>query len=74
MPEAESIIPLINNLRQKHFDLVFVCTLQHPLNHAGFAANNPVSLPRQGVCRGRHNGKSVPGLSLIVPVRATVYL
>lgn len=42
VPEAEAVVPVINKLREKHFDLVFTCTTHHPLNHTGFASNNPV--------------------------------
>ena len=43
MPDAEAVVPIVNKLREKHFDMVFLCTTQHPLSHCSFASNNPVS-------------------------------
>lgn len=42
IPDADTVIAAVNGLRDKHFDMVFVCTTHHALNHSGFAANNPV--------------------------------
>jgi hypothetical protein len=42
LPDAESVIPILNTLRQKQFDMVLVCTLEHAINHNAFASNHPV--------------------------------
>jgi hypothetical protein len=42
VPDAEAIVDPINSLRDKHFDMVFVCSTTHLLSHSGFCANNPV--------------------------------
>jgi hypothetical protein len=46
IPDAEAIVAPINSLRDKHFNMIFVCTTQHPLNHSGFGSNNPVRRDR----------------------------
>lgn len=33
IPNAQQIIPIINNLRSKIFDIVILSRLWHPLNH-----------------------------------------
>ena len=42
LPDAESVIPILNTLRSKQFDIVVLCTVEHPVNHNSFASNHPV--------------------------------
>ncbi len=48
LPDAESVIPALNSLRARQFDIVIVCTLEHSLAHSSFASNNPVRGPPGG--------------------------
>lgn len=41
VPDAEAIIPVINKLRSKEFDFVYLCLDWHPYNHCSFRTNNP---------------------------------
>jgi len=55
---AEKIVPVINALRRKEFDFVYVCLDWHPVNHCSFQSNNPgtglfetVHLPCSGIAQ-----------------------
>jgi nicotinamidase/pyrazinamidase len=55
VPNALDVIPVINRLRAKEFDFVYVCLDWHPYNHCSFRSNNPsknvfemVNLPAMG--------------------------
>ena len=41
VPDAASIIPVLNRLRAKQFDYVYLCLDWHPFNHVSFRTNNP---------------------------------
>ncbi|GBG29206.1 Ankyrin repeat domain-containing protein 1 [Hondaea fermentalgiana] len=41
VPDAEAVLPVINKLRSKEFDFVYLCLDWHPYNHCSFRTNNP---------------------------------
>mmetsp|Transcript_41463 Transcript_41463/g.66631 ORF Transcript_41463/g.66631 Transcript_41463/m.66631 type:complete len:1976 (+) Transcript_41463:29-5956(+) len=43
VPNGKDIIPVVNKLRMKEFDHVYVCLDWHPQNHCSFRNNNPGS-------------------------------
>jgi len=43
VPNAEDALPVINKLRIKEFDFVYLCLDWHPYNHCSFRTNNPSS-------------------------------
>jgi hypothetical protein len=44
LQDADAVVPVINSLRKRRFDVVLYCTLERSLNYSGFASNNPVRL------------------------------
>ena len=42
--DAEAVIPVINGLRKRRFDVVVYGTLERAVGFEGFASANPVSL------------------------------
>jgi nicotinamidase/pyrazinamidase len=55
VPQGHTIVPVINYLRSKQFDHVFLCQDWHPTNHCSFCTNNPgkdpysiINLPEVG--------------------------
>jgi hypothetical protein len=58
--DAESTIPVVNKLREKSFDIVAMCTLDHSINHNSFASNHPV---RASECVARSRCVALPALA-----------
>ncbi len=69
MPDAESVIPTLNTLRSKQFDIVIMCTLEHALNHSSFSSNQLVRARGHGW--GWVGGRGVACGSVSVPALRT---
>jgi len=42
IPQAEFVVPVINSMRARDWDLVVFIKTEHPANHSTFCSNNPV--------------------------------
>jgi hypothetical protein len=41
LAEAETVVPLINKLRSKRFDIVIMASVAHPVTHVSLLCNHP---------------------------------
>ena len=42
IPHSADVVPVINNLRAREWDLVVFVKTEHSVNHSAFCSNNPV--------------------------------